>query len=255
MAPAAMQQPAAVLVEQPPAAHVVTTTTATALVPVDDAPRRLQALAETICAGHAAVRGAMDRAIDVGNALREAKGLVPHGTWLRWLEENTPVTDRQSQKYMRLARLAEEGSKYELGFAFSLNKALAAHPSTKTRAVVAKKPEASKPAKPRRKGMAPDMRAALEAMETDPDLHRDFVLAAAARTNDCDVIVGILRAMLGRCNGGLVIELMVEALEGFDPPIARHVVNAMTRALEAQGKAPRPRPPDLSRTRGRSSRF
>ena len=35
--------------------------------------------------------------------LIEAKALLPHGDWIPWLEANTEVIPRQSQKYMRLA--------------------------------------------------------------------------------------------------------------------------------------------------------
>ena len=44
----------------------------------------------------------LDAAYSCGKLLCEAKGLVAHGEWIPWLEENTRVTPRQSQKWMRL---------------------------------------------------------------------------------------------------------------------------------------------------------
>lgn len=39
-----------------------------------------------------------------GERLIEAKQLVPHGTWLNWLDENTRLKDRTAQLYMQIAR-------------------------------------------------------------------------------------------------------------------------------------------------------
>ncbi len=41
-------------------------------------------------------------AIEVGRRLREAKELLPHGEWLKWLEESVNYTDRTAQKLMRV---------------------------------------------------------------------------------------------------------------------------------------------------------
>ena len=72
------------------------------------APNRLAALAVGIEAAHEAVQGAfrttLERAAECGRLLIEAKALVGHGGWLPWLEQNTTVGARQSQKYMRLAK-------------------------------------------------------------------------------------------------------------------------------------------------------
>ena len=72
------------------------------------APSRLAALAVEIEATHEAVQGAfrttLERAAECGRLLIEAKALVGHGNWLPWLEQNTTVGARQSQKYMRLAK-------------------------------------------------------------------------------------------------------------------------------------------------------
>lgn len=63
----------------------------------------------------AAVRSAtsaIEAAVQCERLLIEAKGKVPHGEWLPWIEANTRVGARQSQKYMRLARRA--GAKCDL---------------------------------------------------------------------------------------------------------------------------------------------
>jgi hypothetical protein len=46
---------------------------------------------------------AMEYAAECGRLLLEAKGLVEHGEWLPWLDAHTEVSERQSQRYMRLA--------------------------------------------------------------------------------------------------------------------------------------------------------
>jgi hypothetical protein len=64
-------------------------------------------LAIRINAAHRAANDSAHRAIEqayeCGHLLNEAKVLVGHGEWLPWLEANTEVSPRQSQKYMRLA--------------------------------------------------------------------------------------------------------------------------------------------------------
>ncbi len=42
-------------------------------------------------------------AIECGNWLREAKAAVAHGQWLPWLRENTGLTAREAQRFMRVA--------------------------------------------------------------------------------------------------------------------------------------------------------
>lgn len=49
-------------------------------------------------------RATITSAISAGEKLIEAKTLVPHGAWLPWLEANCEISERQAQKYMRLAR-------------------------------------------------------------------------------------------------------------------------------------------------------
>lgn len=50
--------------------------------------------------------------IELGQILIETKEKLPHGSWIKWLEDSrVGFTERQSQKYMKIAR--------ELGEAFS----------------------------------------------------------------------------------------------------------------------------------------
>jgi hypothetical protein len=71
-------------------------------------------LAARINEGHEAVvafvRGGLERAIDTGNDLIEAKCLVNmHGKWLPWLQANCPsLPVRTAQHYMRLAKHQDE---------------------------------------------------------------------------------------------------------------------------------------------------
>ena len=94
----------------------------TALVAIPDT---LVALAKAIDAAHGSAIGrakdAIGQARQCGLLLISAKRLVAHGDWLGWLEANTSVSARQSQKYMRLAHK----TKSELG-SYSINEALRA---------------------------------------------------------------------------------------------------------------------------------
>ena len=84
---------------------------------------RLSLLAAAINAEHRAAFGAAEKALEhaaeCGRRLIEAKSLLPHGEWLPWLEANTEVVPRQSQKYMRLANNWEEIRKANQQFAFA----------------------------------------------------------------------------------------------------------------------------------------
>jgi hypothetical protein len=64
-------------------------------------------LAERIRAEHQAVITAatdmVRHAIEAGRLLIEAKAQVNHGGWLPWLEEHCELSERQAQRYMRLA--------------------------------------------------------------------------------------------------------------------------------------------------------
>ena len=49
-------------------------------------------------------QSAGDAIIGIGQRLIEAKEMLPHGSWLPWLEERVEFTDRTARKFMRLAR-------------------------------------------------------------------------------------------------------------------------------------------------------
>ncbi len=70
----------------------------------DLADRINDAYAALINSAQEAIRSA----IECGKHLAHAKARVGHGEWLKWLEANTKVSDRQAQKLMRLASHAEE---------------------------------------------------------------------------------------------------------------------------------------------------
>ena len=69
---------------------------------------RLPVLAGEINRAHKAAREAaqtsLERAIEAGERLIEAKALVAHGQWLPWLKELCDLSERSAQAYMRLAR-------------------------------------------------------------------------------------------------------------------------------------------------------
>jgi hypothetical protein len=54
-----------------------------------------------------AVKTAINQAIIIGQRLIEAKALLKHGEWLPWLNEHCFLSERQAQKYMRIARAKE----------------------------------------------------------------------------------------------------------------------------------------------------
>lgn len=90
----------------------------------------LPELARRIDAAHRACMGAatttLRHALEVGCLLIEAKAQLRHGDWLSWLRANTPVTPRQSQRYMQLARHREAiEAKCDLMSHLSLTGALA----------------------------------------------------------------------------------------------------------------------------------
>jgi phage N-6-adenine-methyltransferase len=59
-------------------------------------------------AAHAAAKTAIEHAIECGRLLLEAKASVAHGEWLPWIEANLSFGARQAQKYIRIAKSAEE---------------------------------------------------------------------------------------------------------------------------------------------------
>jgi hypothetical protein len=106
----------------------------------DDAARRttmaseittLETLADQINHAHEIAMNwaqtAIDRAIEVGRLLSEAKSLVAHGEWRSWVEANCAFQERQAQRYMRAYERREaikSNASSEDAFA-SLNDALA----------------------------------------------------------------------------------------------------------------------------------
>ena len=72
---------------------------------------RLPVLAAEISAAreglNAAAKTAINQAILIGQRLTEAKALLKHGEWLPWLNEHCFLSERQAQKYMRIARAKE----------------------------------------------------------------------------------------------------------------------------------------------------
>jgi len=64
-------------------------------------------LANRIKSYHKAVEDAakniVEKAMAAGRDLIEAKGKVPHGRWLPWLEKECGLSERTAQRYMRLA--------------------------------------------------------------------------------------------------------------------------------------------------------
>jgi hypothetical protein len=87
----------------------------------------LPELAARINAAHDAAfrsaQSAIEAAVECGRLLIQAKAALTHGEWLTWLEANTRVCARQSQKYMALARTP---AKSELSSFSTINDALAA---------------------------------------------------------------------------------------------------------------------------------
>lgn len=49
-------------------------------------------------------QSAGDAIIGIGQRLIEAKGMLPHGSWLPWLEEQVEFSERTARNFMRLAR-------------------------------------------------------------------------------------------------------------------------------------------------------
>lgn len=79
--------------------------------PAASGPAELADLAQRINNSHlAAIQAAgaaIEHAIDCGLALLEAKAAVGHGNWLPWLNDNTTVSHRTAQRWMRFAENAD----------------------------------------------------------------------------------------------------------------------------------------------------
>ena len=67
----------------------------------------LDELATRIKAAHAGVleasKNVVQKAIQAGTALRDAKGKLAHGEWLPWLKQNCNLSGRTAHRYMQLA--------------------------------------------------------------------------------------------------------------------------------------------------------
>jgi Protein of unknown function (DUF3102) len=64
---------------------------------------------ETVKAAESSAASAMQHAMQAGELLRQAKALVAHGDWLKWLTVNcTKVAPRTAQVYMRLSSKVPE---------------------------------------------------------------------------------------------------------------------------------------------------
>ena len=48
-------------------------------------------------------RDAVETVVEIGEYLTEAKGVLSHGEWCRWLAENVHFSERTAQRYMQLA--------------------------------------------------------------------------------------------------------------------------------------------------------
>jgi len=80
---------------------------------------RLAEITGELGARHAAFETALGQALEhafrAGELLIEAKALVPHGGWLRWLEENFAGSERTAQGYMQLASESDPRLVADLG--------------------------------------------------------------------------------------------------------------------------------------------
>ena len=50
-----------------------------------------------------AAKDAVTYAKKIGTLLLESKSEIPHGKFIKWIEENTSISPRQAQRYMRVA--------------------------------------------------------------------------------------------------------------------------------------------------------
>jgi Protein of unknown function (DUF3102) len=55
-----------------------------------------------------ALRSSFEHACEAGQLLIEAKALVGHGGWSAWLADNTKISERTAQRWMRFARKGRE---------------------------------------------------------------------------------------------------------------------------------------------------
>lgn len=71
---------------------------------------------------------AMDGAIQIGEKLKEAQGMVPAGEWVKWLSENLNYSQRQAYNFMEIAsKYGDSNSPYfnlQTSASLSISKAL-----------------------------------------------------------------------------------------------------------------------------------
>lgn len=77
-----------------------------AALSAEQSAQRLNELAKSIRAAKERSRQliqlTLDNAMDIGRWLTEAKTMVPHGEWGKWLEENVEYSQSKAQNHMRL---------------------------------------------------------------------------------------------------------------------------------------------------------
>jgi len=90
---------------------------------------RLDEITRTIRIEHAefelSLRNSMERAIHIGKLLGEAKELVKHGEWGKWIEDNCRFGERTAQNFMRLHSKYPEIPKAQLVADLNYKEALA----------------------------------------------------------------------------------------------------------------------------------
>lgn len=55
-------------------------------------------------------RDTVETVIEIGEYLTEAKSILSHGDWLKWLAENVHFSERTAQRYMQLAEFKESNT-------------------------------------------------------------------------------------------------------------------------------------------------
>jgi len=73
--------------------------------------------------GHA--RSSLEHARVAGELLRQAKQQIPHGEWLAWLSANCKVSDRQAQRYLKVANNWQAITKNDAASYLTIDEAIA----------------------------------------------------------------------------------------------------------------------------------
>jgi hypothetical protein len=137
-----------------------------------------------------AAQSAVEAAVECGRLLIEAKSQIPHGQWLPWLEANTRVGARQSQKYMRLAGAS---GKNELGSHLSINDALTAFSTSPTLRVMGSSASDEWYTPPHIFELALDV---MGEVDLDPSWHPDSPVRATTTYAEADD--GLARSWRGK---------------------------------------------------------